>query len=439
MGYPVAYRAAARQLGYATEAFKRSAPSKLPRPANDNPAPLPPPANDNAPPTLGGTGLSGGVMQALEIAAGFSMLGDFYRQLFEQAQFIAGESLRILSGRQVFTPSNWTLGCQNWACDETLGRPPYNRGQFYYQAGPTAVCCTTSTLLPSVQFSSIKPTWLSAGFAYRGQVDPFSGADWLQLHVRWNRTGAVGAVPFVQFWPAYAPVIRPITLPEMPPWIEPVTNPRVEPRPKAKPDPDPLDAFPPPVPPAYRGRYSTRWRGRLTPFDWRADGEPGTPPFTPPPELPRPPAEGEKEKKFNMRTFVGFMNVMRRFNPVTEVQETAQCAWETLPKGKRQQIVGRKRHGVTYMPSGAWRESGSGSWNKGTAATRALYKTLVRSAPKPKPDPRRMAREIYNGFADINWKQFQDCWMKNEVMDFLVANARDRRTGRSLLPSQLGQ
>lgn len=245
--------------------------------------------------------------------------------------------------------------------------------------------------------------------------------------------------PFAEPYPQGHPIVQP--RPEAEP-VRPRPRQRPSPRPRPRPDPRRDPDFQPlttPRPTWHSPSFNSRVRG---PEWWRDIGpQPTAAPRTLPPPRQFPPGKGQKEKKFKAQ---GLVNILTRLNPVTEVHDLMECAWKALPPKKRRRILGRKINGVTYMPDGSHRSKTESKWTKGTAHTKALYAQHRKNGKRPHQSFQNMGRDLYNNFKDVNWDEFQDCFLQNEVMDRVIgATSQKSRqvsvNSRALLPSQLWQ
>lgn len=409
---------------------------------------MPLPANDNLPqpPVLsGGTALSDGLLKAFKYGPkGFDMLAE----VIEQEKLFLVNVLSRLTG--LYIPGNWTAHCGPSTPDPGHSFAPwggphgwYSLANSFWDAAPHA---GSVQFVMSATAGSVNPSAIRAYYMEGSTKPGLTNYGWTINHV--GRTGAVGDVP------AYKPIYYPFPQPLEIPLLEPAPLPDVEPYPGLRPEPatDPLaepstrpmtNPMAPPVVPPYRVRVSPRIRPRLRPltFDPVSGSEAAQSPEAelPPPVL-RPPEKGEKEKKFRAQ---GLLRVLRAAGGVTEVHDAMNCLWKALPPKKRTKVKGRKIGGATYMPWGDY-QGKDGVWHKGTAYTKKLYKDNQRYGKRPNQTFQTMGRDLYNNFDAINWSQFKDCFLENEVMDAVVGiTARKSRqvsvNSRSLLPSQLWQ
>lgn len=401
MGYPVAYRAASRAYRGA-EAFNRgrsTQPGQQKAPANDN---TPPPANDNAPAAFdpAGTALSPGVQDML-VAASAALPGAAGIVAPIALQFGLPAFVGYLRGlfSAIFLPPNWAEHCPGNALNPG-GHPTgvINSGWI----NPTlhrGGCFGAATLSSTVGVGWTTATWTHEhanffGFRFHGQNH------YIQL--------SAGPVPIRQ------PIINPFSIPRE--QLEPLVHPRVHPA--ARPIAKPLPAL---YPPPYRDRpLLARLNNRV---GWRDVGPvrrrlEETVPEAPPVR----PGRGTKEAKGSNRAF---QRLLRAAGGVTEMHDAMECLAGTLPKSKRRKVLGRRIHGTTYMPWGDFKGR-DGKWHRGTAYTRNLYRSGA-GAPVNQTF-QQLAREIYNGWSDLDWDAFQTCFLWNEVEDRLIGGASQATT-----------
>lgn len=409
MGYPVAYRAGAWELGVAKPQAGSAAGSQkrsqAPTPANDN---TPAPANDNS------AGISAG---AFDLALMLGQASPWVRTAttaYEVAKF-AYDIATVL-----YVPSNWAACSPSLAC-VCYGGPAANYcGQPHI--GWLAVGCASQC---QAGFGTpgpvINPAWTSAG-AYRPNLTNPSVKQQYRTLRRLNAGPVPGFIdlPSPDIWmvPEEFPALAPAAVPKVHPALQPIAKPV-------------LDPFPDPPPYRRRAEYSYE-----DPYHHVGPRPEPRPEVVPTGDTVRePPGPDVKERKLNSKV-VAALKVAA--GTVTEADDALECIHKGMPNkspktGERlkRPILGRTMNGKTYMPKDAG------------------YKTALKFGRPVHQTPQQLVKEIYNGWDFIDWDKVNLCLILSGATDYWVGRtnkatrismASSGWTGnnRSWVPTQMG-